>query len=64
MDVPNPGRKPTIGKDCQRRTAMTTTMNISLPEPLREFVDSQVKQGGSLKLLKLFKMKVFIPRPH
>jgi antitoxin ParD1/3/4 len=23
-----------------------TTMNISLPEPLKEFVDRQVKQGG------------------
>jgi antitoxin ParD1/3/4 len=23
-----------------------TTMNISLPEPLKEFVDKQVKQGG------------------
>ncbi len=25
---------------------MPTTMNISLPEPLKEFVDSQVRQGG------------------
>lgn len=25
---------------------MTTTMNISLPEPLKDFVDGQVRQGG------------------
>lgn len=25
---------------------MTATMNISLPEPLKKFVDTQVKQGG------------------
>lgn len=25
---------------------MPATMNISLPEPLKNFVDSQVKQGG------------------
>ena len=25
---------------------MPTTMNISLPEPLKEFVDGQVRKGG------------------
>ena len=25
---------------------MPTTMNISLPEPLKKFVDSEVKRGG------------------
>ena len=25
---------------------MSTTMNISLPEPLKKFVDGQVKSGG------------------
>ncbi len=25
---------------------MATTMNVSLPEPLKDFVDEQVKRGG------------------
>jgi len=29
-----------------KEPAMSTTMNISLPEPLKEFVDSEVKKGG------------------
>ncbi|HWU68790.1 MAG TPA: type II toxin-antitoxin system ParD family antitoxin, partial [Stenotrophobium sp.] len=29
-----------------RESAMTATMNISLPEPLKKFVDGQVRQGG------------------
>lgn len=39
-----------LGKLCQAglssEIAMATTMNISLPEPLRRFVDQQVREGG------------------
>jgi antitoxin ParD1/3/4 len=35
-----------LGKDCQDDPFMPTTMNISLPEPLKKFVERQVKEHG------------------